>query len=248
MAFKVAAFIGNKWVLIAIAGVIYWCVDKNTAKTAAYSAFTGMVICAALSVAFTQYDLGFFVSPNSAVAAGLGFFTSLCLKNEKRPVIVMSALAMALIIISQFGLSESFIDIASGAAIAFVTTAISYGIHKGKGKYTLFYYTATCIVLLNFVFWCDLDMLSVSYMANMGLIVGLLGGTSFEENHVHFTYNGSKGKMALRIIIGGALTAGIALLFVTYFSQSILFTFFGQVCVMFAVFGAAPALFRVFKL
>lgn len=216
---------GEELALILVLGFLYWCFDKKLGKTLGLSILTaltwsvmikniilrrrpyfdneGIKILRVVEPEADIYDIsaqGYsFPSSHSGNAAAL--FGSLAIGVKKK---WLTALAIAIplltgisrVVVGAHYPTDVLAGLALGAACAFLIPVL-----EKKLKNKLLLYALILVTVLPGLFFCK----SADYFTGLGLLLGFMGGTLFEEKRVHFSETKKPLAIATRVIGGLAI-------------------------------------------
>ena len=263
---------GEELLLILILGFLYWCYDKNLARTVGLSVIMGLVwntmaknivlrrrpyfdhegikILRVVEPKADIYDIaaqGYsFPSGHSTNVATL--FASLAVNLRRRWVLVVAIVIPLLTGFSRIVVGAHYpTDVLGGLLLGVITVAIIQWLQK-RIKRTLLLYGILLLTALPGFFFCK----SADYFTAMGLLAGFMGGTLLEERYVHFE-NTRKPLAALLRVLGGltlffALSALLKMPFSSEFLSSgstaaLLVRCARYAIIAFVEFGIYPMLF-----
>lgn len=205
---------GEEVLIVAIVGLLYWCLNKEFAKSLAYSVLTSVaangiiknIVCRDRPFQNSDWDIinkrpdtadGFsFPSGHTQVSTSL--FVSMAIWIRKRWMWVFAITMAILVAFSRLYLGVHFpTDVIAGFALGLALSFICCYLYK-KIKNKLKLYGITVIIASVGLFFCTTE----DFFTGYGILVGVLGAFLFEEKFVNFSLDVCWWKKALRIIFG----------------------------------------------
>ena len=205
---------GEEVILVAIVGLLYWCLNKPFAKTLGYSVLTSITANCIIKNIVSRprpfqnpdWDItnkrpdtadGFsFPSGHTQVCTSL--FVSMAIWIKKRWMWVFAITISLLVAISRLYLGVHFpTDVIAGFALGVIFSFVCCYLHKKvKNKFLL--YIITIAISSAGLFFCTTE----DFFTGYGLLVGVLFAFLFEEKYVNFTLDVSWFKKGLRLFFG----------------------------------------------
>ena len=264
---------GEELLLVAILGLLYWGLDKKLGKYVGLNLLVSNALCPMIKNVVVRrrpyfdnagvkilrpvdsdadiYDIAAqgwsFPSGHSASAAAV--YGSIARGTKSR---VLTALAFVLPLL--VGFSRVFVgahyptDVLAGWAIGAIVLFVVPALDRAVKPRWLFYLILLAVTVPGF-FFCR----SNDYFSAMGMLVGFMSGTAFEEKLVRFENTKNPLRVILRVLVGGALFFGLNTLFKLPFSSeflaggtygALLVRFARYAVVLFLLIGVYPLLFR----
>lgn len=205
---------GEEVLIVAIVGLLYWCLNKEFAKNLAYSVLTSVaangitknIVCRDRPFQNDNWDIinkrpdtadGFsFPSGHTQVSTSL--FTSMAIWIKKRWMWVLAITMAILVAFSRLYLGVHFpTDVIAGFALGIALSFVCCYLHN-KVENKLKLYGITVIIASAGLFFCTTE----DFFTGYGILVGTLGAFLFEEKFVNFSLDVCWWKKALRIIFG----------------------------------------------
>lgn len=220
--FSFFSLFGEEQLLILIMGFVYWCYDKQLARTMGLSTIMGLAwstmtknivlrrrpyfdhegikILRLPEAKADAYDIvaqGYsFPSAHSTNSASI--FGSLAVCLRKRWATVLAIMIPLLTGISRFVLGAHYpTDVLAGWLLGVIGVVIVRALQK-RVKNTLTLYGILLVTLVPGFFFCK----SADYFTAIGLMIGFMGGTLLDDHCVHFENTRKPLWMVMRLFGG----------------------------------------------
>ena len=274
--FSFLSMFGEELPLILIVGFLYWSYDKKLARSVGLSAIMGLTwgamiknICLRRRPYFDHENIKILrvVEPGADIydisAQGYSFpsihstnsvtvFGSLAINLRKRWMTVIAFVIPLLVGISRFVLGAHYpTDVLAGWLVGLLSVVIIHTLQK-RVKNTLALYGILLITAVPGFFFCK----SEDYFTAMGLLIGFLCATLFDDYRVHFG-NTRKPLMMIIRMLGGiaiylALNSVLKMPFSSEFlsngtTAALMVRWARYTIVTFVDFGLYPMLFKFEK-
>lgn len=265
--FNFISFLGEEYIYISIAAIIYYAYDKKLGELLAFSLFTTALVNTSIKGLvgalrpFEKYpDRVQNLRPDTA--GGHSFpsghtqqFTTvlftLSLQIKKNWVFIVAAVLSVLMALSRMYLGVHFLEdvtvsIILGIGLAFLFHFL-YKKYKDMGKMNIVYGVILVIFLPFVIIINDKDILT-SY----GMMIGLLGAMVFEQRFVQFSTEVSLLQKVIRVAIGIiimiSIQLGVKLLFIAVFGEDIyILDMIRYMLISFVGLGLYPLSFKLLK-
>lgn len=221
IVFYLFSQLGGSLVLIALIGIIYWCIDKEKGERIGFAVLTSICINGIIKtlVSFKrpfQYEGKEHLqklqnSKLSDSATGSSFpsghsqntgalYTSIGIHFHKKWIWIIVAMLFVLVPISRLYLGVHFpSDVIIGLLIGIVIAVSFYYLLKYAKVNKLYIYLITLIALFPFVFLKNLEQ---DFARGYGLLLGFVSGVIVENKFIRFKNDVSILKKILRVLIG----------------------------------------------
>ena len=223
---------GAEEIAIVILAAIYFCYNKDIAKTLGYVCINSMMLNSVTKSLFLadrpfQYEgkeylrvldeakdgaTGTSFPSGHSQSAG-ALYTSLIILLKNKWIRIISAILLVLVPISRVYLGVHFpgdivIGLLLGVGTALLGTfLISFFKKKGYSLYIL--YSISLIIFLPFVIFNITNPLVSATFKAYGLYIGFVLGCLIEEKKVNFDYNVKWYYKLIRIVVGAIIIIGI---------------------------------------
>ncbi|MBR2371644.1 MAG: phosphatase PAP2 family protein [Clostridia bacterium] len=205
---------GEEVLIVAIVGLLYWCLNKDFAKCLAYSVLTS-VAANGITKNIVGRDRPFqnkdwdiinkrpdtadgFSFPSGHTQVSTSLFVSMAIWIKKRWMWVLAITMAILVAFSRLYLGVHFpTDVIAGFALGIALSFVCCYLHN-KVQNKLKLYGITVIIASVGLFFCTTE----DFFTGYGILVGTLGAFLFEEKFVNFSLDVCWWKKALRIIFG----------------------------------------------
>lgn len=222
---RVFSMMGEEIVLIALMGMLYWCIDKKLAKRVALSVIAAFIWSALFKGAFLRrrpymdhdslkclyppHSDGELMDPiaqgfscpsmHSSLSASV--FGTIGLIVRKKAAVILGILMPLFIGCSRFYVGVHYpTDVASGWAIGVISIFLIQAMYdKLKDKRRL--YLVLVVMALPGLLYCR----DVEYFSCLGVTIGFIFSFLFEEKYVNFSETRTVHKFILRIVFGLAV-------------------------------------------
>ena len=267
------SFFGEEAFLVLMLGFVYWCWDKETGKKIGFAIVMANIWNPMIKNVFLRrrpyfesdrikllrpiekgdiYDLNLqgysFPSGHSTNAAAL--FGVLAMSFRKKILTVLAVVIPLLVAFSRMVVGAHFpTDVIAGLALGYlIMFVMTFVYDRIKNRYL--FYGILLVTAIPGLFYCK----SADYFTGLGLLVGLIASTLFEEKKVRFENTRNPLRMIARLIGGGAIFFGLNTLLKLPFSKEFLecgsFAALMVRCARYAVvsfidMGVYPLLFKL---
>lgn len=269
---------GESFMIVLVLGFLYWCWDKRDGVRVGLNCLTALIWNAQFKSVYQRlrpymehaeikclkmvkpvapddpllYDPNLqgysFPSAHSTVAAVT--YGSLAQTFRKKWITILCTALMVLVGISRFCVGVHYpTDVLVGWAMGLLAIVVMPWLQK-KIKNTKLLYLLILAMSVPGIFFSTLE----DYFSLLGLMIGFLAGTLYEQKYVHFENTRVWWRMVLRMVVGAAVflgvSEGIKLLFdadylttVTLGAHMVRTGRYALAC--FVVMGPYPMLFRI---
>ena len=265
---------GEELLLIAILGLLYWGLDKKLGQYVGQNLLVSNALCPMIKNIFMRrrpyfdnegikilrpvdsdadiYDVASqgwsFPSGHSASAAAV--YGSIA-RGAKSGLLT----ALAFILPFLVGFSRVFVgahyptDVLAGWVIGAIVVFLVPALDRAIKSRALFFLVLLVLTAPGF-FFCR----SNDYFSAMGMLIGFMAGTTFEEKLVRFENTKNPLRVILRVLVGGALFFGLNTLLKLPFSSeflsggtygALLVRCVRYAVVLFLLIGVYPMLFKL---
>lgn len=223
---------GSGEVAIIVLALIYYCYNKDIAKTIGYICINSMMLNGVAKSLFLadrpfQYEgKEYLRALNESLdgATGTSFpsghsqntgslFTSLIILFKNKWIRIISVILLILIPISRLYLGVHFpVDVLVGLLLGIGTALIGYfsiNYFKKKGYSLYILYGISLIIFLPFIILNINNPLVADLFKSYGLFIGFVLGCLIEEKKVNFDYNVKWYYKLIRILVGAILLIAI---------------------------------------
>lgn len=205
---------GEEVIIVAIVGLLYWCINKEFAKSVGYSILTSIaangmiknIVSRARPFQNENWDIinkrpdtaDGFSFPSGHTQISTSVFTSLAIWLKKRWAWILAITISLLVGFSRLYLGVHFpTDVIAGLLFGLFFAFVCNYLHKKIKKRYLLYIITIAIASIG-LFYCTTE----DFFSGYGLLVGSLTAFLFEEKYVNFTMDVIWWKKVLRLIFG----------------------------------------------
>ena len=232
---------GEEVILIAILGLLYWCLDKEFGKFVGTSVAMGVVFNPLIKNIFLRrrpyfdnpnikclrpvdgdadiYDIAAqgFSFPSGHSTNGTAVYGSLAVYTKKKLFWVIACILLFLIGFSRVFVGVHFItDVLCGWLLGSAIIAINSSLRKRLSEAAM--YGILILVSLPGIFYCT----SNDYFTGLGLMIGIFGGFLFEKRFVNFEGTKKPLMCIIRLVCGLGLFVGLNAVLKLPFSSAFL--------------------------
>ena len=232
---------GEEVILIAILGLLYWCLDKEFGKFVGTSVAMGVVFNPLIKNIFLRrrpyfdnpnikclrpvdgdadiYDIAAqgFSFPSGHSTNGTAVYGSLAVYTKKKLFWVIACILLFLIGFSRVFVGVHFItDVLCGWLLGSAIIAINSALRKRLSEAAM--YGILILVSLPGIFYCT----SNDYFTGLGLMIGIFGGFLFEKRFVNFEGTKKPLMCIIRLVCGLGLFVGLNAVLKLPFSSAFL--------------------------
>lgn len=233
---------GEELLLVMIFGFLYWSWNKKTGRSVAmcllltqvwnpmiknvflrrrpYMDHEGIQILRVVEPSADPMNISAqgYSFPSGHSSASLSTFGMLAAKLRKRWMTVVAVALPLLVGFSRVTVGAHYpTDVLGGWALALigmcVVTLLEKHVPDCKKRYAVI-----LLLTLPGLFYCK----SADYFSGLGLLVGFMAGTLFEEKYVQFENTRDPVRAILRVIVGGGIFLGLNSLLKLPFSKEFL--------------------------
>ncbi len=229
MPATVISYLGEEVVLIAVWGIMYWCIDKKCGRFLGLSICLGIVINPMIKNLVLRrrpycdhpeircykpvdpgadiYDLSAqgFSFPSMHSANSVLIYGGLASYMKKKPLTVIGIVIPLLVGLSRIAVGVHYpTDVIAGLVLGILFLALATFLHKRAQRRWLLYIVIFVLSCLGVIFCRSND-----YYTALGFMGGFFAGDIFEEKFVRFKNTKSPLKCVLRTVIGFAVFLGL---------------------------------------
>lgn len=257
---------GGSTILIAILGILYWCIDKEKGEKIGFAILTSICLNGLLKSLFHfkrpfQYEEKDYLrklqdSPLKDSATGSSFpsghsqnagalYSSLSIHFRHKPLWIISIFFMIAVPLSRLYLGVHFpSDVVVGLLLGIFISILSYFLLNKfqQKKFWIYFITLGCFTPLMFFPFAEHD-----FARGYGLFAGFVFGIWIENKYIHFTTDIPTIKKFIRILIGILIVGTsfvILKLLPNSFTENKWVTILSYFTISFLAIGIVPFLFK----
>lgn len=218
---------GDKFVIIAVIGLFYWCINKEKGEKIAFAIVSSLLVNSTLKSLFNRprpfthegYEninkLGHLSNhggssfPSGHSQNVTSTFSSVALHERNLFTLIMAIVLITLVPLSRLYLGVHFpTDIIAGVLLGLGVSFLAYYLITYFYNHKFIIYIGLLVLATPFLFFNVTSEAAHSLYSAYGLTVGFIVGIFIENKCINYTCDVSLKTKVLRLLIGAAIIGG----------------------------------------